>query len=122
MLGDDAAREYTLWHRRMGHLEPKKLKNLHIVARGLEKPIPCKHKKDPCDDCEAANKKNHNRPSSNSQRATRCLERIFMNICDPFDEGTDECRYFLMIIDDYSRRSWAYPIKTKDQASAMLEQ
>lgn len=104
ILMSSQQREYVRWHRRMRHLNSKKLKNLHVVIRRLEKSIFYKHKSEICEKCVAANMRNHNRDFFD-QRASQCLERIFMNICDSFEKDFDDIRYFIMILNDYNRMS-----------------
>jgi len=43
------------------------------------------------------------------------LKLIFINICGPLPNGINGSRYFLEIINNYTRKSDAIPLKTKSQ-------
>lgn len=111
--------KYVRWQRRFGHLGPRKLKNLHVITRGLDKPIPCKRRPEGCEEYLAASVKKHDRRPS-GERASRSLQRILMDIRDPFEEGFEGVKWFVMILEDY-RMSWTIPVVSREYAPAALE-
>lgn len=54
---------------------------------------------------------------ASSYRATRGLELVHTNLCGPITPETARGkRYFLLIVDDYSRFMWIELLRTKDEA------
>ena len=68
--------------------------------------------------CECyAQAKNVKQPFKSVSRNTTLLELIHTDICDNKDHLTrGEKRYFITFIDDYSKYTYVYLLKTKDEA------
>jgi hypothetical protein len=50
-------------------------------------------------------------------RATKALELVHIDLCGPITLGTvGGNKYFMLLIDDFSRWSYVYMLKSKDQA------
>ena len=50
-------------------------------------------------------------------RPTKALELVHIDLCGPITQGTvGGNKYFMLLIDDFSRWSYVYMLKTKDQA------
>jgi hypothetical protein len=64
-----------------------------------------------CDVCSLSNIKRIPFPRQTSHRA----ERVHSDVCGPLDEGYLELKYFMLIIDDYSRYTHIYCLQTKSQ-------
>eukprot|EP00961_Rhodomonas_salina_P026405 356491-Rhodomonas_salina.1 len=63
-----------------------------------------------------------NRPPPSQRRATRPLELVHMDIAGPFKTSTQGNKvYFLVIVDDYSRKAWVYLLSNKSQAPDAFE-
>jgi len=44
------------------------------------------------------------------------LELVHTDVCDPMEVQTfSGAQYFVIFVDDYSRKLWAYMIKSKNQ-------
>eukprot|EP00253_Pinus_taeda_P033976 PITA_33976 len=102
-----------LWHRRLGHLHHVALKIIQQISIGFPK---CKlEKKSTCKGCtlgKYAKASFHDRDG----RAGAVLDRVLSDVCGPFSTtSTMKQRYFLIFIDDFSRRCWIYFMKKKDQ-------
>ena len=112
---EDSAEDW-LWHSRLGHLSFHKLKEMSRkkTVDGLPTVnVPNKL----CASCIAG--KHHRKPfpKSSTFRASEPLELIHMDICGPISPPTlGGSRYFLLIIDDYSRLTWVAMLQCKSDA------
>lgn len=100
------------WHSRMGHIGNKSLHYLH------------KHKLidiDPyiidfCENCILGKKTSHSF-SKSTYIASKPLEYIHSDLWGLAQVDTIGCRkYFISLIDHYSRKVWVYLLKSKDEA------
>ena len=68
-----------------------------------------------CNSCQLA--KSHRLPFVNSNsRALKPFELVHTDLWGPSTvNSTFSVRYFLLVIDDYSRYTWLYLLKTKDE-------
>lgn len=56
-------------------------------------------------------------PNQANYRATRKLELVHADLCGPISSVTPGgSQYFLLLVDDYSRRMWVFLLKRKDEA------
>lgn len=56
-------------------------------------------------------------PSQTSFNAKTTLELIHMDLCGPISPPTPAGnRYFMLLVDDYSRMMWVFMLKIKDEA------
>jgi transposase InsO family protein len=102
-----------LWHRRMGHIQFGKLEHLKQAVIGLPKFTIERH--DPCKVCAMG--KYAWRPFPQSEhRSKGVLDLIHSDICGLMHvESVSGFRYFVLFIDDYSRKTWIYFLKAKDE-------
>lgn len=106
-----------LWHYRIGHLSHSRIKLLHSNNPQID----CDLLDTPCTVCHLARQKRLSFPHSVS-----CSSSIFALIhCDiwgPFSVSSrDGHRYFLTIVDYYSRFTWIHLLKSKDQTRTYLK-
>lgn len=99
------------WHQKLGHATNQNLKILSEKTPEIEPDKP-----ENCDTCIAGKMKQRPYPPSNS-RANYPLERLHLDICvaTQGNIGYDGSKYFLQIVDDYSRYTEAIPIKSRTQ-------
>ena len=96
-----------LWHYRLGHIDVKRMKKLHI-DRFLES-------LDTCEPC-LMGKMTKTPFSETMERATDLLEIIHTNVCGPMNiEARGGYRYFLTFTDDLSRYGYIYLMKHKSE-------
>ena len=110
-LVQNTANNDNLWHRRFAHLFDKALTNLHHMVRGL--PHISLSENEVCKGCLPGKntKKSFN---SNESRPKDILELIHSDICGPMSvESITGSSYFVTFIDDYSKKTWIYLLKTK---------
>ncbi|KAJ9560132.1 hypothetical protein OSB04_005292 [Centaurea solstitialis] len=110
-----------LWHARLGHINFRVIESM--VQKGLVQGVPCiKHPAQVCEGCLVAKQTRKPIPKEAQWRASRPLELVHADICGPISPQTiGGNRYFLLIVDDYCRYMWVYPIKTKDEAFPMFK-
>lgn len=113
--------EAWLWHARLGHV------NFHVLETMTKKKLVngvpvIKHPKQVCGGCMVAKQTRQPFPQESEWRAKQPLELIHGDLCGPITPHTQGGnRYFLLLVDDFSRYMWVYLIKTKDEALAMFK-
>ena len=102
----------NLWHRRLGHMSDKGLKCL--AGKSLI-PVDTTVALNPCDHC-LAGKQHRVSFARKSTRRQANLELVHSDICGPIEvESNGGNKYFVTFIDDATRRTWVYMLKTKNQ-------
>lgn len=102
----------TLWHSRLGHPSYVKLDTLKSVLGFQKSNKDTSH----CDICQLSKQKHLTFPSKNNICNTP-FELVHIDTWGPFSVPTLEgYRYFLTIVDDHSRATWVYLMKTKSEA------
>ncbi|KAK1627969.1 hypothetical protein QYE76_002284 [Lolium multiflorum] len=108
--------EGWLWHRRLGHVNMRNLKQLlkgeHIVGlTGIS------FEKDRvCGACVAGKQLKKKHPIKSIVTTSRPLELLHLDLFGPSHYDTlGGSKYGLVIVDDYSRYSWVFLLKSKDE-------
>ncbi|WKA12803.1 hypothetical protein VitviT2T_030157 [Vitis vinifera] len=106
-----------LWHRRLGHLSDRGLKELHKQGLLCGDSI---NKIDFCQYC-ILGKQHRLAFKATIHKSKDVLEYVHSNLWgQPTRVFThDGNRYFLFLIDDYSRKVWLYLLKTKDEHTVL---
>ena len=106
------AEKTMLWHQRFGHIGEKglrALKNKNLVE-GLSD---CNLDFDFCEHC-IYGKQNHVHFYSSSHKSSGILDLIHSDVFGPVDvPSIGKSTYYVSFIDDYSRRTWVYFMKSK---------
>ena len=112
----------TLWHHRLGHLGEDNL--LKMVRSGVVGDLPDKltgvSVKERCLGCSEG--KQH-RESFGSGRlmSRRVLELVHSDVMGPVTpESIGGNKYILVIVDDYTRMCWVYPVRSKAVVGGVL--
>nr|GEW42441.1 hypothetical protein [Tanacetum cinerariifolium] len=110
-----------LWHRRLSHLNFDTIKLLSkndIVIR-LPK---LKFVKDHlCSSCELGKAKRKSFQIKTTRSSKRRLQLLHMELCGPmWVESINGEKYVLVTIDDYSRYTWTYFLRSKDETPEVL--
>jgi hypothetical protein len=102
-----------LWHRRLAHINYKALPYICKVITGLPE-LKGDHK-GVCNGC--AQGKNIKNPFPKRDNKTKgVLELIHSSVCGPMPPSSIRgYAYYVSFIDDYSRKTWIYLLKTKDE-------
>ncbi|KAI3523596.1 hypothetical protein L1887_01838 [Cichorium endivia] len=105
-----------VWHARMGHINFNSIKYMSEkkLVEGMPKiNIPPQ----PCEGCLVGKQTRSSFPTHTNYRAKKRLELIHGDLCGPVSPPTPSGnRYFMLLVDDYSRVMWVYLLKTKDEA------
>ncbi|OBW64777.1 MAG: Nucleotide-diphospho-sugar transferase [Aureobasidium pullulans] len=117
-LSSKAQEEYQLWHRRIAHLGPEKIRNLHKVTT-LEKPVQVTPDHQ-CIVCSVANIRN--KRGATSKRKEGILELIHIDTCGQMPESREGYIYFISVVDNFSRKTWIFPMRAKSDAAPILNQ
>ncbi|KAJ0816887.1 putative RNA-directed DNA polymerase [Helianthus annuus] len=99
-----------LWHNRLGHPSDKVL---HVLKDVL--PLNNLKSTDPCETCHQA-KQTRIVFNLSDHKSSELGHLVHMDLWGPFKVTSREgYKYFLTIVDDYSRAVWLYLLKTKDE-------
>ncbi|KAI3673629.1 hypothetical protein L6452_39753 [Arctium lappa] len=114
--------ESSLWHRRMCHMNFKTMSKL--VKNNLVRGLPSKVFS--CDDhCVACLKGKQHKTSHKTKELntiSSCLQLLHMDLFGPTNVmSIGKKSYCLVIVDDYSRFTWVYFLRTKDETSGLIK-
>nr|GEV53992.1 hypothetical protein [Tanacetum cinerariifolium] len=110
-----------LWHRRLSHLNFDTINFLskNDILIGLPK---LKFVKDHlCSSCELGKAKLKSFQTKSTPSSKRRLQFLHMDLCGPIRvESINGKKYVLVIVDDYSRYTWTYFLRSKDETPEVL--
>ena len=105
----------NFWHSRLGHIPISKLNLLNKID-----PLVTAIDKSICDICPLAKQKRLPFPLS-MHTSTQVFQLIHIDIWGPFSVTSySGHRFFLTIVDDYSRFSWLFLMKSKSETRGLL--
>jgi hypothetical protein len=97
------------WHSRLGHPSP------HIVQKlASTNKILCSSESSEsvCNACQQA--KSHQLPYPvSTSRSSKPVELVFYDVWGPATESVGHQRYYVTFIDDFSKFTWVYMLKSK---------
>lgn len=104
-----------LWHQRLGHIGLKPLKSLlkscHISPRLFNELDVQK-----CPICVQSKMHRLKFSTRSSYRSTTKGELIHSDVCSFEEQSREGFHYWITFIDDFSKETTAYPLKSKDQS------
>lgn len=105
-----------LWHARLGHVNFFALKMM--AEKGMATGLPMiSHPNQICEGCLIAKQARLPFPQQASFRAEKTLQLVHADICGPITPATlAGNKYFLLLVDDFSRMMWVYMLKEKSDA------
>jgi transposase InsO family protein len=105
-----------LWHGRYGHVNFHALKKLADKEMVLGMPHIDQLER-VCDGCLVGKQHRTSFPAVSRFRASTPLELLHGDLCGPITPATNAGKkYFLLIVDDFSRYMWIVLIRSKDEA------
>jgi hypothetical protein len=112
-LVHDEVNPNELWHRRYAHINYQALPFLKKMVEGIPE-LQSTHE-GICKGCALG--KNIKKPfPSNNNRSKEILDLIHSDVCGPMPvKSLGGSLYYVIFIDDYSRKTWLYLLKTKDE-------
>eukprot|EP00253_Pinus_taeda_P014589 PITA_14589 len=104
---------FELWHRRYGHLHYKIVPSMSQMVNGF--PEIKDDREGTCKGCTLG--KNVKKPFASSEtRSQEILDLIHSDVCGPMlVKSLGGHQYYVNFIDDYSRKTWLYLLKNKDE-------
>ncbi|GJW44110.1 putative ribonuclease H-like domain-containing protein [Tanacetum coccineum] len=114
--------ESNKWHRRLGHVN---FKNLNKLVKGnLERSIPSKlfQNDHTCVACQKGKQHKASCKAKVVSSISHSLQLLHMDLFGPTSvRSLNHKTYCLVITDDFSRFSWVFFLRTKDETSAILK-
>jgi transposase InsO family protein len=116
-----AKEQSWLWHMRFGHVNFRALRSL--AAEGMVNCMPVLEQVEQvCDGCMLAKQRRSPFPAVSEFRASQRLQLVHSDLCGPITPATPGGkRYFLLVVDDFSRYMWLALLSTKDEALEALK-
>ncbi|KAJ9553795.1 hypothetical protein OSB04_017840 [Centaurea solstitialis] len=114
--------ESSLWHRRMCHMNFKNM-NL-LVKNNLVRGLPAKEfsSDDHCVACLKGKQHKNSHKSKEVNTISSPLQLLHMDLFGPTNVmSIGKKSYCLVIVDDYSRFTWVYFMRTKDETSGLIK-
>lgn len=99
----------TVWHQKLGHMSEQGMK---ILAEKKLLPGLTKVSLSFCEHC-VTSKQHRLKFSTSNSRSKVILELVHSDVWQAPFISLGGAKYFVSFIDDYSRRCWVYPIKSK---------
>nr|GEW79729.1 putative ribonuclease H-like domain-containing protein [Tanacetum cinerariifolium] len=111
-----------LWHQRLSHLNFDTINDLakKDLVSGLPK---FKYAKENlCPSCEQGKSKRASHPPKPVPNSKQRLHLLHMYLCGPMQVASINGKwYVLVIVDDYSRYTWVYFLRTKDETPEVIK-
>lgn len=110
------------WHRRLGHINVKDLNKMRNFVESLD--INDKVVEDKIDCVVCCEGKQSKLPFIHtSTRSNQILEIIHGDLCGPMEKTSiGGSRYYFILVDDFSRMSFVYFLKSKNEALKYLKE
>ncbi|KAF5443184.1 hypothetical protein F2P56_035765, partial [Juglans regia] len=110
--------EFTLWHYRLGHSSMTQHVLNDIQKSNSKSTVPSNI---PCEICPLA--KQHKLPFSQSNTtASNPFDLIYVDIWGPNPiQAYNNVKYFLTIVDQFTRCTWIYLLQTKSEARSSIQ-
>jgi transposase InsO family protein len=119
-----ATPDLETWHRRLGHANFQTVLDMTRSTHITGMPVNTSTAPQTCDACIRSKQTHHPVPKTREgQKATRRLERIFVDLTGPQSVVSRAgCSYIMNIIDDYSGYHWTRLLKAKSEAARELRE
>ena len=105
-------KDFKLWHRRMGHICDKNLREVKNTSIGI---VFDKENNEPCVVC-VKGKQTRKPIREDGTRAKKLLELVHSDVVGPLDVNSfSGARFLVTFVDDYSRKLFVYPLKRKSE-------
>jgi len=75
----------------------------------------------PCEGCALAKAKSKAVPKVATNKATMAGERLGADISGPYKKSIVGSTYWILVVDEYSGKSWSFFVKKKSQMAATVE-
>jgi histone deacetylase 1/2 len=111
-----SSNSFLLWHLRLGHISDS---GLQVISKHFLF-VPSKNNMSPCDACHFSKQNKLPFPQSMS-KSLAPFDILHADLWGPYSTiSLLGHKYFLTLVDDYSRFTWVIFLKTKDEAKKSL--
>nr|GEY51890.1 ribonuclease H-like domain-containing protein [Tanacetum cinerariifolium] len=121
LVAKASADECILWHRRLGHLNFKTMNKLvrHNLVRGL--PTKCFVNDHTCTACLKGKQHKASCKFKLVNSVSKLLHTLHMDLFGPTSVSSISHKWYCLVVtDDFSRFTWTFFLKTKDETSGIL--
>nr|GEW59880.1 putative ribonuclease H-like domain-containing protein [Tanacetum cinerariifolium] len=122
LVAKASADECILWHRRLGHLNVKTMNKLvrHNLVRGL--PTKSFDNDHTCTACLKGKQHKASCKSKLVNSVTKPLHTLHMDLFGPTSVSSISHKWYCLVVtDDFSRFTWTFFLRTKDETSDILK-
>nr|GEU44804.1 putative ribonuclease H-like domain-containing protein [Tanacetum cinerariifolium] len=122
LVAKASANECIFWHRRLGHLNVKTMNKLvrHNLVRGL--PTKSFDNDHTCTACLKGKQHKASCKSKLVNSVTKPLHTLHMDLFGPTSVSSISHKWYcLVMIDDFSRFTWTFFLRSKDETSDILK-
>nr|GEZ84643.1 hypothetical protein [Tanacetum cinerariifolium] len=112
----------TLWHRRLGHLNFKRMNRLvrHNLVRGL--PTKCFDNDHTCTACLKGKQNKASCKSKLVNFVSKPLHTLHMDLFGPTSVSSISHKWYCLVVtDDFSKFTWTFFLKSKNETSGILK-
>ncbi|GJX68867.1 retrovirus-related pol polyprotein from transposon TNT 1-94 [Tanacetum coccineum] len=111
-----------LWHQRLSHLNFDTINDLARNDLVIGLPKFKYHKEHLCPLCEQGKSKKASHPPKPVPNSKQRLHLLHMDLCGPMRIASiNGKRYVLVMVDDYSRYTWVYFLRSKDETPEVIK-
>ena len=103
-----------LWHNRLAHINYKYIQKTAELARGIN--VQECNKYVDCHTCKQVKSRKAPVNKKSDRQSQKPFELVHADIVGPFKATVGGAKYFLLIVDDYSRFTFCYLLKEKREA------
>ena len=111
-------------HQRLGHIPFRKIKEMAPMLKKQKITIANKTSTcsaDPCYGCALGKLTRGNVNKHRTHPATEALEVIHTDISGPYKKTSSANRWLIIFVDEFTRHTTSYPLKTKSEALATFQ-
>ncbi|CAI5791960.1 Retrovirus-related Pol polyprotein from transposon TNT 1-94 [Podarcis lilfordi] len=109
-----------LLHRRLAHASFKALNKTLELCGGMKNIKSCDNYLD-CNICKEVKSRACPVARASQRETKKPLELIHADVTGPFPPSVSHNKYCLILVDDYSRFGWVYPLKQKSDVAQTLK-
>ncbi|GKA12363.1 retrovirus-related pol polyprotein from transposon TNT 1-94 [Tanacetum coccineum] len=121
LMSRTTSKKSWLWHHKLSHLNCGAINQLTSKDLGYGLPKFKYNKDHLCLACEQGKSKKASLPPKLAPSIESKLELLHMDLCGPMMVASiNGKKYILVIVYDYSRYTWIYFLRTKDEAPDMI--
>ena len=113
-----------MWHLKYNHLNEADLKLLHTrsLVKGMEVKAGGANFKQNCRGCVAGKQHREDLVPTTDKEPTKKLDLVHSDLVGPLSRSVYGHKYILTFIDDCSRMSWVYALKSKAETFGLLKE